>query len=378
MLLTTARRRKYQSGQSVILVLVAMGLFLIGGLGLAIDGSQLYAHRQMLQAAADSAAQAGVMSIFDKTNTGTNAYGGAAFTCTTTDVRTPCYYARQNGVGDTSADQVNVDFTGSVPGVNLSSVDTPNFVRVTITRTVTTSLIRFVAPSTATVKAEATAAIIDVVSPVPILLLHPSMSGALSMNGNPVVQICGGPVRSFQINSTSTTTISISGGPVIDLTHAGPADPGNCTTGTGGDFGVYGGPAIAPGAVSVESTGKYIQPSSPILDPLATVAAPALPAAAPAKTSLANGVSGCPLPNPGKPCSLYSPGLYPTGIEVKNETAIFKPGIYYMQSKGFQSAANGDLYMSTGFADDPVTKQGMVVYIAGNTTNDILSVGSNG
>jgi len=37
---------------------VAMSILLIGALGLAIDGGQMYAHRQMAQAAADAAAQA--------------------------------------------------------------------------------------------------------------------------------------------------------------------------------------------------------------------------------------------------------------------------------------------------------------------------------
>ena len=50
-----------------------MGIFLIGALGLAIDGGQMYAQRQMAQAAADAAAQAGIMSIFNGTNA-TSAY----------------------------------------------------------------------------------------------------------------------------------------------------------------------------------------------------------------------------------------------------------------------------------------------------------------
>jgi len=97
------------------------------------------------------------MSVFDKTNTGTNAFGSATFTCTTTDVHTPCLYARDNGVGSTTDDQVVVDFPTTAPGVALSALDTPNLIRVTATRTVSTALIRFVAPATATVKAQATA-----------------------------------------------------------------------------------------------------------------------------------------------------------------------------------------------------------------------------
>ena len=57
-----------EDGQAVILVVVAMSVLLIGALGLAIDGGQMYAQRQMAQAAADAAAQAGIMSIFTGTN----------------------------------------------------------------------------------------------------------------------------------------------------------------------------------------------------------------------------------------------------------------------------------------------------------------------
>jgi hypothetical protein len=71
---------------------------------------------------------------------------------------------------------------------------------------------------------------------------------------------------------------------------------------------------------------------------------------------------------------LYSPGVYSTGINVKNETAVFKPGIYYMQSGGFGNDANGDMMMSAGFASDPDTGQGMLVY---STGNGLFTVGAN-
>jgi len=48
-----------EQGQAVLLVILGLSLFLIGALGLTIDGGQMYAHRQMAQTAADSAAEAG-------------------------------------------------------------------------------------------------------------------------------------------------------------------------------------------------------------------------------------------------------------------------------------------------------------------------------
>ncbi|MEO8662163.1 MAG: pilus assembly protein TadG-related protein, partial [Bryobacteraceae bacterium] len=119
-----------ESGQALLLLIVAMSIFLLGVLGLAIDGSQIYAQWQMAQTAADSAAQAGIMSISNGTNaTAANPFAtgspAASFTCTTTDGRAPCAYARLNGFGGTAIDTVTVSFPSTVSGVTLSAATTP-------------------------------------------------------------------------------------------------------------------------------------------------------------------------------------------------------------------------------------------------------------
>jgi len=360
-----------ESGQAIILVVVCLSVFMIGALGLAIDGGQLYAHRQMAQTAADAAAQAGIQSIFNGTNsTSLNPFGTgtspAAFTCATSDLRTPCVYARYNGFGGTADDLVTVSFPLAESGVTLAS-DPVAVVRVTVQRVLHTSLIQFVGPSTSTIMATAEAAIVGKMSAVSLLITHPTLANALSTSG---VRVCGGSGKSVQVNSSN---ISAASGAGVDLSHAGPNDPGNCTTGTGADFGSFGGPAIVPVGTSLGTTGHYVQPASPILDPYADVPAPAKPAAALAKAPLAAGVSGCPV-SPAKPCYLYSPGLYPTGITVKNETAVFKPGLYYMNSGGFGNDANGPMMMATGFPADASTGAGMVVY---NTGIGTFTAGAN-
>ncbi len=70
------RHKQRERGQVVLLVLVAMSIFLLAALGLAIDGANLYHQRQMAQTAADAAAQAGMISVFN----GTNTSGPARFT----------------------------------------------------------------------------------------------------------------------------------------------------------------------------------------------------------------------------------------------------------------------------------------------------------
>ena len=101
--------------------------------------------------------------------------------------------------------------------------NTANLIQVNITRTLNTGIMKMLGSSTSNVTAVAVAAVVDVVNPVPILVLHPTLSGAFKINGTPTITICGGPQRSIQVNSRSTTSISISGGSnTVDLSRAGP------------------------------------------------------------------------------------------------------------------------------------------------------------
>jgi len=146
----------------------------------------------------------------------------------------------------------------------------------------------------------------------------------------------------------------------IDLSHAGPADTlGNCSLGTGADFGTWGGPVTNPG-VLLGTSGHYIDPASPIQDPLANVNPPAVPTntgAMGTSTALLNGVTGCPA-SPKKACQLYNPGLYTGGINGDNSTPVFKPGIYYLQGGGLTCQNNCDMYMATTYTDSGANTTG--------------------
>ena len=383
-------RCKGEEGQTVVVVALAMSIFLIGAVGLAIDGAHLYAQRQMAQAAADAAAQAGIMSIFAGTyNTVGNPAGfttGGTFICGTTDARTPCAYASQNGF-NLSNDVVTVSFpaAAAVPGVNLATNYPVTLLQVTVQRQVNTTLMGLLGTSASTIQANAVAAIVQVLAPVPILVTHPTLTGAFSIGGTPLITICGGPSKSIQVDSSDPAAAQAHGNATVNLSHAGPPDPGNCTSGTGADFGVWGGPSTAPFIYNGGSTGKYLQPASPMQDPLAGVSPPPIPTLAPNPAPLGNGVSGCP-GSPRKPCMLYSPGLYPNGIDGKQQTVMFEPGIYYIQSSnGVGCSALCDMYMATGFTD-AITGTGwtgnMLIYNTGSTTNPTLSgsinLGANG
>ena len=363
------RKRQGESGQAIILVVLAMSIFMLGALGLVVDGSHLYAQRTMAQAAADAAAQAGMMSIFDGTSGAWGSYTGAttsgtAISCGTTGMSTAaaCKYAQSLNGFNLASDTVTVtpNPTGvTVTGLSPTSTDPINMLQVTVQRSVNTTLIRFLGPSASTIKATGIAAIVQVVSPIPIIITHPTMAGALSMNGTTGITITGGPTRSIQINSSGTNPSGAAySGPSsgsVDLSHAGPS-------GTGADFGTFGGPTTNPGNVSLGTTGHYVDPSSPIQDPLAGISAPSVPTTSGTSAACTTHCSSC--PGGASSCTEYTPGLYASGINIMNATAMFDPGIYYIQSGGFKTK-NSTVGMCTSCAADPTTVNGMLVYDTG-------------
>jgi len=364
-------RRESERGQAILLVVVAMGIVLLGALGFAIDGSQLFAQRRMAQAAADAAAQAGIMSMLNGTNlAGPHRFDtGSSFTCASADDRTPCYFAQNsnlNGFG-ASSDTVTVDFPASVPGV----ANGISFIKVTVQRTVPTTLMRFLGASTTTIGATATAAIVSNPTNAQIIVTG-NGPGTFSLVGTATLTISGGANRVIQVNSNDSGAVDASGGTV--------------TLTTGADFSVLGGPNTAPFALSA---GTYVQPGSPIPDPLAgVVSPPSVPPDAPSPTIVASGVDGCVSVGPGGTCTLYSPGRYgpgnpnpnTAGINVANQAALFKPGIYYMSgAASFVSGPNGFMQMASGTGPDDTTGSSwtanMLVYLTGGGN---ISVGSGG
>jgi Flp pilus assembly protein TadG len=390
------------------LVVVALSVFLIGAAGLAIDGSHMYAQRQMAQAAADAAAQAGILSVFDGTNGvagNTHGFATSTFTCAASDARTPCYYAQTMNGFNAASDVVTVDFpsaaTVGVPTGSLSASDPVNLLRVTVQRTVDTTLMRLLGPTTSTIRASGTAGIIDVTSPVPIIITHPTNPSTFSSNGNITIQICGGPQRSIQVNSSNSGTQSVSGNSnIVDLTYAGPLNT-SFTCGTpgagsyGADFGDFGGPGSPLFNLPNSTTNAvhYVQPASPIDDPLASVPVPPRPATtrtAPihvadggttsALSPYFTGTATCPTSTHPGGCDFFLPGDWTGGITAtgsNNYTAYFFPGIYYTDSVGFQGGSNGNMQMLPGANNDTSahgTGSGMLVY---NTGTGVFKVGSN-
>ncbi|MGH9536734.1 MAG: pilus assembly protein TadG-related protein, partial [Terriglobales bacterium] len=343
--------RRAESGQALVFIVLALALVLLGAGAISVDMSNLWFHRQAAQNAADAACTAGAMDLLvDAQGLQTGHQGftnGTAFNCTAGSTAAPCQYAAKNGYNSNNASPgnlVSVSFPTSVTGVPSTAVPpsgiaATSFMRVDVTDNVPTFFSGVLRGTrTQTVRSFAVCGLVLAQSPTPLLVLDPT-GQSISLSGTPNINIVGGPQRSIQVNSSAATAFS--GASKIDLSLGGP-------NGTGSDFGVYGGPGTNPG-VKLGSTGHYFSPSAPIADPFAQVAAPAIPTNGPlAKDGVAvgSGVHGC----PDKGCQEFTPGYYPNGISVKNNTAIFQPGIYYVLN-GFSMDANSCAYPSNQVGD---------------------------
>ena len=388
----TAKAVPFQSnseaGQASVLVVVMLSLFLLAVLAFAVDYTNIWFVRQQVQTAADAACEAGMMDVYEIASGATmpnmGFAVGAAGNCNsyTSGGPTMCWYANKNGYNGyrSGAATVSWTFPASVSGVTPppSSIAPYPFMQVSVSLPVTTYFATLLTASqTQTVAANATCGLTQIMQGAPLMVLHPTMSGALTYSGGGVITIVGGPPRSIVVNSSSATAVSCGSSGVIDTRKGGPNF-------TGSDVGTYGGPHIAPGTstgcygtnsndglaagFSGGTTGHWDWPASPVPDPYSTVpAAAGMRSVTPlTKATHNNGTTyynlaapemdGCPDTAPTnygsyndstywtcnlskygsqswycRGCKEYAPGYYPNGIsENGNDVITFLPGVYYM------------------------------------------------
>jgi len=331
-----------------------MSLFLFAALGLAIDGGQMYAQRQMAQAAADAAAQAGIMSILRGTNaTSANPFGTgsppiASSVCTPADARTPCVYARYNGFGGTNADTVTLSFPTTVAGVTLSSATVPAFA-VTVQRTLQTGLIRFIGPSTSSVTAKATAGLIDGVSPYCIYALDPSGQNAFQATGSAAVTVTGCAIA---VNSDNADAATVSG--TSSVTASAVNIVGGYSTGCSSGCGT-----ITPTPV----TGASSPPARAVPDPFSSLPTPAFSSGSclpfPSGAAVSPGTYCGPVTIGGIRTVAFGAGNYVIngGLTVSNSAVVtFGAGDYVMNGGGVTfrgastSSGSGVMFYLTGTA----------------------------
>jgi hypothetical protein len=357
-LATPRRPGNQQAGQTTTLVLLALGLFLLGAVGLAVDVSNWWFHHQMAQGAADAACTAGVMDLM--ANMSGQSFGGfptgspsASFACSTASSSATCQYATLNGynagglIADRPSNEVYVSFpaAGSVPGVSACGA-TPvppcaeQLMEVVVMDRVATNFTGMIGASkTKDIAGSAVCGVMQATAPVPLIVLNPKCSHAFELSGSTTIKIVGGPSRSIQVNSSNATCAAAgtssgqncNGNGTVDLSHGGPSFSGS-------EFAVLG----SPGTPSVTFSGSDWINGGPISDPYALVHLPTQPANTttddgpginPNKLNtyagyVAHNVDGCP---DQAGCIEYQPGRYQKSIVVKGYTAIFAPGVYYLQ-----------------------------------------------
>jgi hypothetical protein len=432
----TSRQPK-EAGQAILFVLLAMGFVLLGAVAFSVDLGNLWFHRQSAQTAADAACTAGAMDLLiDNTNSVTTQGGftaGAAFDCSVHPTYAPCKYAAFNGynsnisAGSTSqGNNVYVSFPAAVTGVPAGSASFPPaalaphpFIRVDVLDNAQTYFSGLLSgKQVQPVRALAVCGTVLAQSPIPIIVLHPTKSGALHFNGTPTIDILGGASRSIQVNSSSSSAIDLGGHGGVVLECGGKLF-------TGSSLGVFGGPTsqssssgtcpTTGGVINTASlpTGGGFYPGAdgtwgngaPISDPFSQITAPTCTTTCPpsvptdpdvvgnatCNTSakivagtcvVAHNVHGC----PDTQCKLFTAGYYPSSICIGTggacggsiTTALFDPGVYYIKD-GLALKQQSVVRPGTGAGDGSA---GTMFYLTGSSVScsgqtGLVCVGAN-
>lgn len=378
------RRTARESGQAAVFLVLAMGIFLIGGIGFVVDGANLWFHRQSAQTAADAACTAGAMDLLS-TAAGASLpnatdWIGNSFQCsgttgggsnpTSNSTFPPCQYAGFNGYSGSGLQGVQVSFpaagsvsaattcptgipySSSTPVCDADVVSTPNM-QLQVTDNVSMTFIRLLgAGSTSRVPAKTTCGLSNVLSAVPILVLNPNAptSGAantLTADTGSTVTVFGGLEKSIQVNSSDAAAVNLSSA-TVDLSQA--------NGGNGGNFAVVTRESVADANVTLANANSHwVNAAGLTTDPYAMIDAPAKPAGAPPVSRL----DPCPGYDPNISCDEYQAGYYPATKTCNGATvsicvgglgggggsggdtlAIFEPGIYYLDGDFATVSAN--------------------------------------
>jgi hypothetical protein len=352
-----------ESGQAAFSLILILGLFLLGVFGFAVDLTNIWFHREAAIAAADAACQAGAMDMLSisggLTPPAPGFTVGTASNCVSSSAATMCSYGAANGYNGSgltagvASNSLSWTFPATVSGVTAGG-GTNSFLNVLISENIKTYFISLVTGSHyQQINVSTTCGIALVKEAAPMIVLHPTMSGAFTYSGGGALHIVGGPGRGLQVNSSSLTAVAWTASGSINLSAGGPNQ-------TGSGVAIVGGPATIPtNGSSVGftggTTGTWQSNVLPVPDPFASVPAPTsvssvTPGTTTSGTWVAYNTDGCPdhsggTGNPAQACKEFGPGYYPAGINLPSvmnnySTAIFQPGIYYLNGSLVASGSN--------------------------------------
>ncbi|MBM3888712.1 MAG: hypothetical protein FJ388_06250 [Verrucomicrobia bacterium] len=320
----------------VAVVLIAM----IGVAGMLIDSGIISGSRRQAQRAADAAAQAAAFELIT----------GNYSTRTERMYAAANQYASMNGISTNGCVLVE-----SPPAASSNSryAGTNGAVRVEVTRPTDVTLMRLLLLKP-TVNVRATATAMGVPQPFghTILLLHPSASGSLFINGNGSLSVPNGTIY---VDSAASDAVTLNGNAwlrAITLSIVG----GQSSVGNSSIFAtiVTGAPVLA--------------------DPLASLPAPVL---SDYPTSLNSGGTAA---NPatrsysGNVQVTINPGIYWGGIKVSaNAIVHMNPGRYIMAGGGITVSGNGKVDGTDVFiynTQDPQNPNGAGAYAPVSVTGN--------
>ena len=317
-----AVRRRSESGISIIFVAV-MAIFLIGIMGLAIDSAFVLSTAQQLQQAADAAALAGarlVQSEIDPTDP-SNPYTltrQAAIDVALANVAAKTAVAIDANIANDPNGDIVVGIWDKAGGVFIPDLLAPNAVKVRALRTPDKAdgpLALIFGPAfgkeSSNVGVSATAAVGASGGPL-MVILNPTLSGALSLNGTVHMAVNG----DIHVNSPAACAADLEGEPEKLQVFTNKV----CVNGTA----CYNSSAIKGTVVEEES-------DCVVPDPLASV----LPTVADWNAERAALLAITPLDGSGNPLQIidksgtFSPGYYSRGLSLSaGMTVTLEPGTY--------------------------------------------------
>ena len=334
-----------ESGQVTMLFAMMMSIFLLAFIGFATDYSSFWFERQAVQGAADATCQAAAVDLLLYATLtfpthGNFTPGSTAVSCATSSTAAPCMIAKYNGYDATQTGvTVNMAFPQTISGFTAPSGVTWPFVTVDITKQAPTYFSGLLTrQSTVNVHAAATCGILAARGSGTVLVLRPyPQITTFTLAAGSTMKIAGGSSVGIQVDADSSHATSFGSGAKADLSQGG-------LNNTGSDFAVTGTQTDPGSSVYVRgSSGQWLSPDLPELNPFQGVTPPTKPGTNGSGPTGTTGFSGDGCPDTHK-CTQFIHGYYASGITVGSSakpyvTAIFEPGIYYL---------DGDLTVSNG------------------------------
>jgi len=292
----------------MIAVLVAVCLtVLLGVVAIALDGGRLWSERRQAQSVADAAALAAACDLYENywVNSGRDPDGTALASALAT--------AASNGYADDKTDSV---VTVNIPPQSGDYTGKRGYVEVIVQYNQRRSFSKVFGTGTMPVRARAVGLGSAVAADVGILVLDPSVKGALNVHG-------GGSGGVVNVNDTSV---------VVDSNSSEAAIANGSIKMTAPEYRIVGDYTTTGGGLFV---GDMRTHSMGMNDPLAHIPPPdpgSLTVQSNKKVQYTSGNV------------TLEPGVYRNGISVSGSGSLtLSPGIYYMDGGGFSFSGQGSL-----------------------------------